>query len=68
MSPAVLARIFDPFFTTRLGSGGSGLGLSVSHNIAIGVLGGSLSARSHLGQGSSFILTFATHAAATQPT
>ena len=68
MSPAVLARIFDPFFTTRLGSGGSGLGLSVSHNIAIGVLGGSLSARSHLGQGSSFILTFAAHAAATQPT
>jgi signal transduction histidine kinase len=65
MSPAILARIFDPFFTTRLGSGGSGLGLSVSHNIAIGVLSGSLSARSHLGQGSSFILTFAAHAAAT---
>lgn len=68
MSPAVLARIFDPFFTTRLGSGGAGLGLSVSHNIAIGVLGGSLSASSHLGQGSSFILTFAAHAAATHPT
>ncbi len=35
-----LARIYDPFFTTRLGSGGSGLGLHVAHNIVTGVLGG----------------------------
>ena len=35
-----LAHIYDPFFTTRLGSGGSGLGLHVAHNIVTGVLGG----------------------------
>lgn len=29
----VIDRIFDPFFTTRRGSGGVGLGLSVSKNI-----------------------------------
>lgn len=41
-----LARIYDPFFTTRLGSGGSGLGLHVAHNIVTGVLGGHIEAAS----------------------
>jgi len=37
---ANLPRIYDPFFTTRLGAGGSGLGLYITHNIVTGVLGG----------------------------
>jgi PAS domain S-box-containing protein len=51
-----LQRIFDPFFTTRLGQGGSGLGLNITHNLVTGILGGSLSVRSEPGQGASFIL------------
>lgn len=50
-----LARIYDPFFTTKLGSGGSGLGLHVAHNIVTGVLGGQISASSD-GHGATFTL------------
>jgi len=35
-------RIFEPLYTTRLGSGGSGLGLSISRDIAVAVFGGTL--------------------------
>lgn len=52
MSPDVLARMFDPFFTTRLGTGGSGLGLSIVYNIVTGTLGGTISAQSRLREGS----------------
>jgi len=45
------ARIFDPFFTTRMGQGGSGLGLSIVHNIATTVLGGRITASSRLHEG-----------------
>ena len=58
MTPDVLAHIFDPFFTTRLGQGGSGLGLSISHRIATSILGGDLKAESVLQRGSVFTLTF----------
>lgn len=58
MSADVLTHIFEPFFTTRLGKGGSGLGLSVSRNIALGVLGGTLTVSSIPEMGSCFVLTF----------
>ena len=41
-----LVHVYDPFFTTKLGSGGSGLGLHVAHNIVTGVLGGHIDASS----------------------
>ena len=53
---ADLKRIFDPFFTTRMGQGNAGLGLSISHNIVTGLLGGRLRVDSKLMQGTCFIL------------
>ena len=47
-------RIFEPFFTTRLGRGGTGLGLSIVYNIVTGVLGGTISVSSTLGEGATF--------------
>jgi PAS domain S-box-containing protein len=51
-----LDRVFDPFFTTKMGSGGSGLGLHVVHNIVTGILGGKIELRSALGYGTTFTL------------
>ena len=53
-----LPKIFDPFFTTKRGHGGSGLGLSIIHNLASGALMGSISVDSKLGVGTTFTLTF----------
>lgn len=47
---------FDPFFTAKLGTGGCGLGLSITHNIVSGVLGGKVQVDSTVGQGTAFIL------------
>ncbi len=57
IAPEHLKRIYDPFFTTRLGSGGSGLGLNIAHNIVEGVLGGHIAVRSDVGGGTTFTLT-----------
>ncbi len=51
-----LGRIYDPFFTTKLGSGGSGLGLHIAHNIVTGVLGGRIAASSEPGRGTRITL------------
>lgn len=54
IADSVRDRIFDPFFTTRLGSGGSGLGLYISHNLVSSVLGGTLAVDGQPGQGVRF--------------
>lgn len=53
-----LSKIFDPFFTTKRGHGGSGLGLSIIHNLATGTLQGKIAVDSQLHAGTTFILCF----------
>ena len=50
---AVVDRIFQPFFSTKVGQGGTGLGLSVSHGI-VRRHGGEIRVASQVGQGSRF--------------
>lgn len=57
IAPEVAERVYDPFYTTRLGSGGSGLGLHVAHNIVTGILGGHIDLHSVPGSGTTFTLT-----------
>ena len=55
MNKEVLDRIFEPFFTTKPPGEGTGLGLALCRNI-LEVYGGSLTARSTPGVGTSFSL------------
>jgi signal transduction histidine kinase len=57
IQPANLPLIFDPFFTTKFGTGGSGLGLNITHNIVTGMLGGRIRVHSEIGIGTRFIIT-----------
>lgn len=54
---AKIGRVFDPFYTTRLGQGGSGLGLTIVHNIVTGILGGEIEIFSTPGQGTRVAVT-----------
>jgi signal transduction histidine kinase len=59
IAPEDLPHIFDPFFTTKHESSdrvGTGLGLSIVHQI-IQEHGGTVEARSTVGQGTSFLIT-----------
>lgn len=56
ISPSHLGHVFDPFFTSKLGQGGSGLGLSVSHRIVTKVLGGSITVQSEPEKGAAFTI------------
>ncbi len=49
-----LNKIFEPFFTTKRDSGGSGLGLSIVHNIVTEILQGKITCESTLGEGTCF--------------
>lgn len=50
-----MGRLFEPFFTTKPVGKGTGLGLSISYSL-IQKQGGSISVKTHPGQGSSFII------------
>jgi two-component system, NtrC family, sensor kinase len=56
MDESVRRRIFDPFFTTKLGTGGSGLGMHIVHNIVTNVLGGQIEVKSSPGQGTQMLM------------
>ena len=55
ISPETMERVFEPFFTTKTYGEGTGLGLSQVFGFAK-QLGGSVSVKSVLGQGASFII------------
>ena len=56
MPPAVRARVFEPFFTTKPTGEGTGLGLSLSHDIISKGHGGTLSLASEEGAGAEFLI------------
>lgn len=52
----IRSKLFNPFFTTKPPGEGTGLGLSLSHNIIVGQLGGTIEVESTLGQGACFTI------------
>ena len=53
----VKAKIFEPFFTTKPTGSGTGLGLSLSHDIVTQGHGGTLTVESAPGEGAAFVVT-----------
>ena len=53
-----LAKIYEPFFTTKRAQGGSGLGMNIIFNLVNHTIGGHISCRSQLGEGTQFEITF----------
>ena len=55
--PDLMDRIFQPFFTTKPTGEGTGLGLSLSHDIITKGHGGTLTVASQPGEGTTFTIT-----------
>ncbi len=58
-APELRARMFEPFFSTRRGRGGTGLGLSVVHNLVVQKLGGRIEAADAPGGGLQIVIEIA---------
>lgn len=55
-------KIFQPFFTTKATGSGTGLGLSLSHDIISKGHGGTISLESEVGKGTTFTIQLPIHA------
>ena len=53
----VRAKIFNPFFTTKPTREGTGLGLSMTHDIIVKQHGGRIDVETKLGEFTEFIIT-----------
>jgi signal transduction histidine kinase len=58
MDAQTKSRIFEPFFTLKKGKGGTGLGMTIVHNIIVSKFGGRMSVDSQLGSGTTFYMEF----------
>ncbi len=56
MTPEVEKQLFDPFFTTKRGSGGSGLGMNIIHNIVTHTLAGHIDVTTKPEEGTSYTI------------
>jgi signal transduction histidine kinase len=56
MEPKVRQKIFEPFFTTKPVGKGAGIGLAISHEIAVEQHGGKLTCISAPGEGTELII------------
>lgn len=56
----VAGRIFEPFFTTKPSGEGTGLGLSLSHEIVTQGHGGTMAVEDNVGGGATFVITLPT--------
>jgi PAS domain S-box-containing protein len=56
--PENLSRIFEPLFTTKPIGVGTGLGLTIVHDIVVGEFGGAIDVASEPGQGAVFSVRF----------
>ena len=57
ISDEVMDKIFNPFFTTKPAGEGTGLGLSMTHDIIVKQHGGRIDVATKLGEFSEFIIT-----------
>jgi DNA-binding LacI/PurR family transcriptional regulator/signal transduction histidine kinase len=58
IAPEVLPKIFDPLFTTKPFGEGTGLGLTIVHDIVAGEFGGRIEVKTRLGEGTTFTVIF----------
>ena len=56
ISPEIKNKMFNPFFTTKPAGEGTGLGLSMSHDIVVKQHGGSIDVETELGHFTEFVI------------
>jgi signal transduction histidine kinase len=58
IAPEIMSKIFDPMFTTKPFGQGTGLGLTIVHDIVTGDFGGTIHVSSEIGVGTTFVVHF----------